>query len=151
MEHNYVNNVCSECGHKIGSARFEESLEDLFDTDGYLYVIIGVGSDGKLYAMGEATSDGRRYGVEIPDAQIDANGVVTLNSDQAEFMNFECYFEDGSSVSTTYTYIVDGTYMTARNGKIYTFPKDRLDDKNNPRPFDFRQAEYGDESGLGYL
>ena len=151
LEHNYVNNVCSECGHKIRSARFEESLEDLFDTDGYLYVIIGVGSDGKLYAMGEATSDGRRYGVEIPDAQIDANGVVTLNSDQAEFMNFECYFENGASVSTTYTYIVDGTYMTARNGKIYTFPKDRIDDKSNPRPFDFRQAEYGDESGLGYL
>ena len=151
LVHNYVNNSCSECGYRIASARFEESLEDLFDTDGYLYVIIGVGSDGKLYAMGEATSDGRRYGVEIPDAQIDANGVVTLNSDQAEFMNFECYFENGASVSTTYTYIVDGTYMTARNGKIYTFPKDRIDDKSNPRPFDFRQAEYGDESGLGYL
>ena len=152
LEHNYVNNVCSECDHKIRSARFEQSFDDTFSSeDGYLYVLIGIGSNGKLYAMGEATGDGRRYGVEIPNAQIDANGIITLNSNQAEFMNFEYYFENGSGASTTSTFIVDGTYMTVRNGKIYTFPKDRLDDKNNPRPFDFRQAEYGDESGLGYV
>ena len=152
LEHNYVDNTCSACGYKISSARFAQSLEDVFASDdGYLYVLIGVGSDGKLYAMGEATGDGRRVGVEIPGAQIGADGIITLNSDQAEFMNFEYYFENGSGASTTSTYIVDGNYMAVRNGKIYTFPKVRLDDKENPRPFDFRQADYGDESGLGYV
>ena len=151
-EHNYVNNVCSECGYKISSARFEQSFVDTFSSeDGYLYVLIGIGGNGKLYAMGEATGDGRRFGVEIPGAQIDANGVITLNSDQAEFMNFEYYFENGFGASTTSTFVVDGNYMAVRNGKIYTFPKNRLDDKSNPRPFDFRQADYGDESGLGYV
>lgn len=151
-EHNYVNNKCSGCGNEIKTARFEQALDDTFSSDDrYLYVLIGIGNDGKLYAMGEATADGRRYGVEIPGAQIDANGIVTLHSEQAEFMDFEYYFENGSGASTTSTFMVDGNYMTARHGKIYTFPESRLDDKNNPRPFDFRQADYGDDSGLGYV
>ncbi|MBO5671342.1 MAG: hypothetical protein J6S41_07310, partial [Clostridia bacterium] len=29
-EHKYVNNTCSECGHKIKSARFEQSTDDTF-------------------------------------------------------------------------------------------------------------------------
>ncbi|MBR5252533.1 MAG: hypothetical protein IKV39_01510 [Clostridia bacterium] len=151
-EHKYVNNTCSNCGHKIKSARFEQSTDDTFSSDDrYLYVLIGMGSDGKLYAMGEATPDGRRYGVEIPNAQIDENGIITLNSNQAEFMDFEYYFENGSGASTTSTFMVDGNYMTARYGKIYTFPQDRLDDKNNPRPFSFRLKSYSGESSLGYV
>ena len=150
--HNYVNNTCSNCGHEIKSARFEQSTDDTFSSDDrYLYVLIGIGSDGKLYAMGEATPDGRRYGVEIPNAQIDENGIITLNSNQAEFMDFEYYFENGSSATTTSTFMVDGNYMTARYGKIYTFPQDRLDDKNNPRPFSFRLESYSGESSLGYV
>ena len=151
-EHKYVNNTCSKCGHKIKSARFEQSTDDTFSSeDRYLYVLIGIGSDGKLYAMGEATPDGRRYGVEIPDAQIDENGIITLKSNQAEFMDFEYYFENGSGATTTSTFMVDGNYMTARYGKIYTFPQDRLDDKNNPRPFSFRFKSYSGESSLGYV
>ena len=151
-EHKYVNNTCSNCGHNIKSARFEQSMDDTFSSDDrYLYVLIGIGSDGKLYAMGEATPDGRRYGVEIPNAQIDENGIITLNSNQAEFMDFEYYFENGSGATTTSTFMVDGNYMTARYGKIYTFPQDRLDDKNNPRPFSFRLESYSGESSLGYV
>ena len=152
LEHNYVDGTCSQCGYVIKQARFVQCPVDTFSSDDcYLYVLIGVGSDGKLYAMGEATGDGRRYGVEIPGAQIDENGVITLTPEQAEFMDFEYYFENGSGASTTSTFLVDGNFMTARYGKIYTFPQDRLDDKGNPRPFAFRQANYGDESGLGYI
>ena len=148
--HNYVDGVCTECGAKVTSARFEQTPDEYFGSDDeYLYVFVGMGNDGKLYAMGEATGDGRRYGVEIPGAQIDENGVITLTPAQAEFMLYEYYFENGSGASTTSTFTVDGGYMTVKNGKIYVFPKSHLDDPENPRPIDFNQADYGDDSGLG--
>ena len=148
--HNYVDGVCTECGAKVTSARFEQTPDEYFGSeDDYLYVFVGMGNDGKLYAMGEATGDGRRYGVEIPGAQIDPNGVITLTPEQAEFMLYEYYFENGSGASTTSTFTVDGGYMTIKNGKIYVFPKSHLDDPENPRPIDFDQADYGDDSGLG--
>ena len=64
-------------------------------------------------------------------------------------MLYEYYFENGSGASTTSTFTVDGGYMTIKNGKIYVFPKSHLDDPENPRPIDFDQADYGDDSGLG--
>lgn len=152
LKHKYADGVCSECKFKLKEARFAQSPEDTFSSDDrYVYVLIGVGSNGKLYAMGEATGDGRRYGVEIPEAQIGKDGVITLSPEQAEFMDFEYYFENGATATSKSSFLVDGGYMSVLNGKIYTYPLNRLDDQNNARPFTFRQADYGDESGLGYV
>ena len=142
--------VCTVCGEKVIRARFAETPEDTFSSeDEYLYVLAGKDADGNVYVMGEAMDGGKREAVKVDGANIDQNGVLTLRSDEVEFMDFEYYFEDGASASTTSTFTVDGGYMTVRNGKVYVFPRERLDDPANPRPFEFCQASYGDDSGLG--
>ena len=143
--HTYADGICTVCGTQVQRGTFAKR-EDVgfgWDDEDYFFVIVARTEDGTFYAMGEDLGDGRRAAVEIPNAQVDENGMLHLTSDMAEFMT---YTYDGYNC-----FVVDGGYLAMLGGEIYVYDPAFRNDPNNASPACFGLNYYDNEDCMGYL